>query len=118
MADVAGIRNFLGVSFRRADETEGVAAHIHVAEGLRDFRHVTGDTLAACAVCLVMRVLLQRRRVRAAGRLRAVADEAQLLCGFSQAGGVPSHNPRWGFTPYLPHWFRAIKPQQRNDHET
>ena len=47
---------------RRRDETERVAAHVHVGDRLCDLRHVAGDALAARAAGLVMRVLLDRRR--------------------------------------------------------
>ena len=53
-----------------------VAPHVHVGDRLLDLRHVTSDAVAALATYFVMRVLLDRWRVRAVGRIRAVTIEA------------------------------------------
>jgi hypothetical protein len=52
MADVARIGNLQRLAQSGADEVERVTADIHVAEGLGDFRHVTGDALVACVLAL------------------------------------------------------------------
>jgi hypothetical protein len=53
-----------------------VAAYVHVGDCLLDLRHVTGDALVALATYSVMGVLLDRWRVRAVRRIRAVTIEA------------------------------------------
>ena len=73
---------FSGVSLRRPDEAEGVAADVDVADRLRDLGHVAGDALAAGAARLVVGVLLDRRGVRPVRRARAVARQAKPLAGF------------------------------------
>ena len=67
VADIAGIRDLQRVAHGRADKAEGVAADVHIAEGLGDLRHVAGDTVAARAVGLVMRVFRDGGRVRSVG---------------------------------------------------
>ena len=76
MAYVAGVRNLQSVSRCRSDEVKRVAPHVHVAYRLLDLRHVASDALVALATCFVMRVLLDRWRMRAIRRIRAVAIEA------------------------------------------
>ena len=76
MADIAGVRNFQSVSRRRSDEVKRVAPHIHIRNRLLDLRHVASDALATLATYFVMRVLLNRRRVRTIRRIRAVTIEA------------------------------------------
>ena len=76
MAYVAGIRNLQSVSHRRSDEMKRVAPHIHISDRLLDFGHVASDALATLAAYFVMCVLLNRRRVRAIRRIRAVTIEA------------------------------------------
>ena len=53
-----------------------VASHVHVGYRLLDLRHVASDALVALATCFVVRVLLDRRRVRPVRRIRAVTIEA------------------------------------------
>jgi len=67
MTDVAGIRDFQRIAQGGADETEGVAADVHIADGLGDFGHVAGDAYTACAVGRVMRVVRDGGSVRAVG---------------------------------------------------
>ena len=64
MAKIAGIRNFHRLGLRRPNKAEGVAADLHVAEGLGDLRHVAGDALAAGASRGMMGVLLDCCRMR------------------------------------------------------
>ena len=76
MADIAGVRNLQSLSRCRCDEAERMAPHVHVGDRLLDLRHVASDALAALATYFVMRVLLNRRRVRTIRRIRAVTIEA------------------------------------------
>ena len=76
MTDIAGVRNLQSVSRCRSDEVKRVAPYIHVGDRLLDLWHVASDALAALATYFVMRVLLDRRRVRAVGQIRAVTIEA------------------------------------------
>ena len=76
MADIAGVWNFQSVSRRRSDEVKRVAPHIHISDRLLDLRHVASDALVALATYFVMGVLLDRWRVRAVGRVRAVTIKA------------------------------------------
>ena len=76
MADIAGVRNLQRFSRRRSDEVKRVAPHVHVAYRLLDLRHVASDALVALATYFVMGVLLDRWRVRAIRRVRAVTIEA------------------------------------------
>ena len=76
MADIACVRNLQSVSRCRSDEVKRVAPHVHVGDRLLDLRHVASDALVALATYFVMGVLLDRWRVRAVGRVRAVTIEA------------------------------------------
>ena len=76
MADIAGVRNLQSVSRCRSDEVKRVAPHVHVGDRLLDLRHVASDALATLATCFVVRVLLNRWRVRAVRRVRAMTIEA------------------------------------------
>ena len=68
----------------RRDEPERVAADVHVGDGLLDLRHVAGHAFAARAAALVMRVILERGRVRAVRRAGTMARRAQLRDGLDQ----------------------------------
>jgi hypothetical protein len=59
-----GIRNFVGLCPCRRNEPERMASHVHIRDGLFNLRHVARNTLAACAPGLVMRVLVESRRMR------------------------------------------------------
>src|SRR5580704_12124999 len=87
VTQIADVRNFHRVGLRRPHETEGVAAHHHVAEGLRDLRHVARDALAAGAARGMMGVLLDRCRMRSILRIRSVAAETKAIA-------LLAHNPR------------------------
>ena len=54
-----------------------VAPNVHVGDRLFNLRHVASDALVAGGAGFVMRMLLDRWRVRAVGRVRAVTIEAQ-----------------------------------------
>ena len=77
MTNVAGVRDFQRLAQGGADKAEGVAANVHIAERLGDLGHVAGDALAAGAVSRMMRMFRDAGRVRAVGRIRSVAIEAQ-----------------------------------------
>ena len=79
MADVARVRDLQAVGPRRIDEVEGVTTDVHVGDRLFDLRHVAGDALASWAAELVVRVFLDRVRVRPILRVRSVAREAHLI---------------------------------------
>ena len=76
MTHVARVGNFERVRHGRTHKMKRMAAHIDVAQRLRDFRHVTGDALAALTVRLVMRVPGECGGVRAVGRTGTVAVQA------------------------------------------
>ena len=82
MARRAWIRNLVLVRHRRSDELEGMGTDERAwhAFGL-DLRHVTSHALASGTAILVMRVLLQRRRVRAVWRRWSMAIETDLVRG-------------------------------------
>ena len=70
--------NLVFVGHLRRDE----AKRVRMNESLRhafgfDLGHVASDTLASRASGFVMRVLLDRRRMRAIGRRRTVAVKGQ-----------------------------------------
>ena len=59
-----------------ANESERVAAAILVGKRLFDLRHVASDALPAWAARLVVRVLLDRTRMRSVWKAGAMALEA------------------------------------------
>ena len=88
MADVASIWNFQRVRITRCDEVKGMTSNILVGDRLFDFRHMTGDALAARATRLVMGTRLNCRRVRPGLRIWAMAVEAQRIAGLAHHGDV------------------------------
>jgi signal transduction histidine kinase len=87
VAEIAGIRNFHRLGLLRPNKAEGMAADLHVAEGLGDLRHVAGDAIAAGASRGVMGVLLDCCRMRPVLCIGAVAGKAQSIAGLA-------HDPR------------------------
>ena len=67
MANVTRVGNFQRFRFRGADKSEGMAADIHIAEGLCDFRHMASDTFAAGTADLVLGMLLDCCGARSVG---------------------------------------------------
>lgn len=84
MAISAGIRNLVLVCHGWADKSESVATNVHIGDRLFDPRHVTGDTLIACASNLVVRVFFNGAYVRPVRRSRTVAFEAHDVCRLDQ----------------------------------
>jgi hypothetical protein len=60
MATRTRVRDLVLVGHRRTDELERVAADVDVGDGLFDLRHMAGDTVAARAAGLVVRVAFVR----------------------------------------------------------
>ena len=89
VAGCTWVGNFVFVGLGRRDEPEGMGMHKCAGDAFAfDFRHVTGDALAAGAACFVMRVLFQGSRVRTVGGGRAVTVEAKLTSWLSQLGRI------------------------------
>src|SRR4029078_12817110 len=81
---IAGVWNLQRLGLLRPNETECVAADLHVAEGLGDCRHMTRGAGVPRAARGVMRVLLDGGGMRSVLRVRTVAG---------QADGVPRLAP-------------------------
>ena len=79
MADVAGVRDFQTFAHGGTDEAKRVATDIHVGDRLGNLGHVAGNALVAGAIKLMMRVLLNRGRMRPIGRTGAVTVETQSI---------------------------------------
>ena len=77
VAQIAGVRNFHRVGFRRPDKAEGVAADHNVVNGLSDFRHVAGDALGSRTSSGMVSVLLYTRRMWPILRVRTVARQTK-----------------------------------------
>lgn len=84
----ARVRNFERFSHGRRNYAERVASNVYVGNCLLDFRHVTGDTVATRAAGFVMGVFFDGACVGAIWRTRAMAFQAQNVCGFNQIGIV------------------------------
>lgn len=76
MTQAARIRHLERRGIGRRDEFEGVAADIHVGDGLFDLRPVACDALIPGAAGGVMRVRLDVGRSRSVGRIRPMTFEA------------------------------------------
>lgn len=87
MTDVTRVRNLQGFAHGRSDKAEGMAADIHITKSLGNFRHVTGNALAAGTGRRVMRMRFNGGSVRPVRRIGAVAVEAQAAGWFAQIGG-------------------------------
>jgi hypothetical protein len=96
VADIARVRDFQAVGPIRVDEVEGVTADVHVRDRLFDLRHMAGNTLTSRAARHVVRVLFDRRRVRAILRVRPMAGQTYA------AGGLPQHEPALLFVLIFP----------------
>ena len=72
MANITGVGDLQSVTRCRRDKAKRVARHVHVRDRLLNLRHMARDALVALATRFVMGVLLDRRRVRAVRRARAV----------------------------------------------
>ena len=83
VAEIAGIRNFQCLGLRRPNEAEGVAADLHVSDGLGDLRHMAGDARAARAAGCVVRVLLDAGGMRPVLGIGAVASQAKRVAGLA-----------------------------------
>lgn len=88
VANVAGVRDFQGLTQFRCDEAERVAADVNIGERLSDFGHVAGDTFAAGTSGFVVSVFFDGFGARAVGRIGSVAIQAQFICRFAEQSGV------------------------------
>ena len=84
MTYVAGIRDLQRVGLDRRDKMKRMTADVYIRDGLLDLRHVTGDALTAGTAGLVVRVRLDRGRVRPVLRIRTVANSANLVDWLSE----------------------------------
>ena len=76
MTDIARIGNIQRVAHGGADEAKGVAADVHVAQRLGNFRHVASDALAASTARQMMGVRRDGRSMRSIRRIRAMTVQA------------------------------------------
>src|SRR5262249_5508785 len=84
----ARVRHLRDLSRAGRNEAEGVAADVHVGDGLFDARHVARDALAAGAPGLMVRVLFEGRSTRAVGRAGAMAFEADGVRRLDEVGRI------------------------------
>lgn len=76
MAEIAGVRYFQPLRFRRRDEAEGMSVDLHIAQRLLNGRHVAGNALAPRAIRLVMGMRLDAGGERPGLGVRGVTTEA------------------------------------------
>ena len=88
MAACTRIGNLQLFAHRWRNELERVAAHIHIGDGLLNFRHVAGDAFTARASLRVVRVLFERSHTGSIWRVRCVTVETDRCRGLSELGIV------------------------------
>ena len=76
MAFIAGVRNLKRFGVAGRHEVESVTSNILVCDRLRNLGHMTGDAFVAGAARLMVRVRLNRGRVRSRLCVRAVTVKA------------------------------------------
>src|ERR1700733_10367239 len=84
VTEIARIRNLQRLGLLRPNETKRVAADLHVAESLRDCRHVTGGASAARAPESVVRVLLDAGGMRPILGVGAMTRQAHRVSRLAQ----------------------------------
>ena len=88
MAQVARVWNFERVGLCRTDEPKRVAANVHVAKRLSDFRHMAGRAGVAGTSLLMMRVFFDAVFAWTVWRPRTVTVQAQFVRRLAQQGAV------------------------------
>src|SRR5262249_43152485 len=84
VTEIACVRNLQRLSLLRPNEPKCMAADLHVAKSLRDWRHMTGGASAARAAESVMRVLLDAGGMGTVLRVGAVAGQAHRIPQLAQ----------------------------------
>ena len=79
MTQVARIRNFQRIAFRRRNELKGMSTYINVRDCLFDLWHMTRHAFATRAARRMMGVRLEGGCVRTVLCVGAVAGRANLL---------------------------------------
>src|SRR5215472_14786406 len=85
----AGIGDVILIGHPRRDEAERMSVNIFARYSLGlDFRHMAGHAVASSASVAMMRMLFQRRFVRAIRRCRAMTFKTKLVPRLAQLSPI------------------------------